>query len=70
LKNFEERLLTFGFFRVHQSHLINLHHIQKVDLSDNIVLMSDGCKVEIAKRKKKDFLETIRTEAYNYAGSV
>jgi hypothetical protein len=26
--------------------------------------------VEIAKRKKKDFLETIRPEAYNYAGSV
>jgi two-component system LytT family response regulator len=70
LKNFEERLLTFGFFRVHQSHLINLHHIQKVDLSDNVVLMSDGCKVEIAKRKKKDFLETIRPEASNYAGSV
>jgi DNA-binding LytR/AlgR family response regulator len=41
--------------RVHQSHLINLAHMKEIDHGDNFVLMTDGSKVEISKRKKKEF---------------
>jgi two-component system LytT family response regulator len=59
LKNFEEKLLAYNFLRVHQSHLINLVHMKEIDHSDNCVLMTDGSKVEISKRKKKEFLDSL-----------
>ncbi|HMV15077.1 MAG TPA: LytTR family DNA-binding domain-containing protein, partial [Chitinophagales bacterium] len=31
LKNFEEKLLSYNFLRIHQSHLINLAHMKEID---------------------------------------
>jgi two-component system LytT family response regulator len=45
--------------RVHQSHLINLAHMKEIDHGDNFVLMTDGSKVEISKRKKKEFMDSL-----------
>jgi DNA-binding LytR/AlgR family response regulator len=45
--------------RVHQSNLINLSHMKEIDHGDNIVLMKDDLKVEISKRKKKEFLDLL-----------
>ncbi|MFN8260593.1 MAG: LytTR family DNA-binding domain-containing protein [Chitinophagales bacterium] len=59
LKNFEEKLLPYNFMRVHQSHLINLAHMKEIDHGDNFVLMTDGSKVEISKRKKKEFMDAL-----------
>ena len=59
LKNFEEKLLAFNFLRIHQSHLINLAHMKEIDHGDNFVLMTDGSKVEISKRKKKEFMDAL-----------
>ncbi len=59
LKNYEEKLLPYNFLRIHQSHLINLAHMKEIDHGDNFVLMTDGSKVEISKRKKKEFLDTL-----------
>jgi two-component system LytT family response regulator len=59
LKNFEEKLLPYNFLRVHQSHLINLIHLKEIDHGDNFVLMTDGSKVEISKRKKKEFMDSL-----------
>jgi len=50
-----------SFFRVHKSHLVNLHHVKKVVRNDGYhVEMSDGSKVEIARRQKNDFLRLLR----------
>lgn len=57
LKTFEEKLIPYNFMRVHQSHLINLVHMKEIDHGDNFVLMTDGSKVEISKRKKKEFID-------------
>ncbi|MBK9791544.1 MAG: response regulator transcription factor [Sphingobacteriales bacterium] len=59
LKNFEEKLLAYNFLRIHQSHLINLAHMKEIDHGDNFVLMADGSKVEISKRKKKEFMDAL-----------
>lgn len=59
LKVYEEKLVPYNFLRVHQSHLINLTHVKEIDHGNNLVLMSDGSKVEISKRKKKEFLDSL-----------
>jgi len=59
LKNFEEKLLAYNFLRIHQSHLVNLAHMKEIDHGANFVLMADGSKVEISKRKKKEFMDSL-----------
>lgn len=60
LKDFEALLAQEGFFRVHQSHLVNLRYVQQFQHHDNLLIMSDGSCVEVSRRKKADFLEFIR----------
>ncbi len=64
LSVFEEMLESLNFMRVHRSFVINLTKIKNID-NDNgnyFARMTDGSKVEISRRKKKDFFEKI---AYN-----
>jgi two-component system, LytTR family, response regulator len=56
LKEYEGLLSDCGFFRVHNSHLVNLNHIKKYIKSDNYLEMSDSSKVEVSNRRKADFL--------------
>lgn len=56
LKEYEELLPEKEFFRVHKSHLINIHKIRKYVRSDgNLLEMEDGSLIEVARRKKDDF---------------
>ena len=58
LGEYEEILPAFGFFRVHRSHIINVKKVKKFIRSDgNFIEMEDGSRVEIARRKKDEFLE-------------
>ena len=57
LKDFEELLEEHRFFRVHQSHLINLHHVKSYSKGEGgTVKMSDGSEIEVSRRKKDEFL--------------
>jgi two-component system LytT family response regulator len=57
LKEYEELLPQKEFFRVHKSHLINMHKIRKYVRNDgNFLEMEDGCQIEVARRKKDEFL--------------
>lgn len=61
LKEFEEMLPQKQFFRVHHSTLINLKYVRKYLKGDGgRIEMTDGSFVDISRRKKDDFLETIR----------
>jgi two-component system LytT family response regulator len=55
LKEYDELLQGHHFLRVHKSHLVNPAHIDSYDKS-GILNMSDGSKVEVARRKK-EFLQ-------------
>ncbi len=56
------------FVRVHKSYAINLEHLHTFDLkSEMCVLMKDGKKIEVSRRKKKNFLETVKVYFHNLA---
>ncbi|SKA39521.1 two component transcriptional regulator, LytTR family [Chitinophaga eiseniae] len=58
LKEFEELLADVDFFRVHNSHLINLQQMQSyIQGEGGFALMSDGAQVEVSRRRKADFLK-------------
>ena len=63
LKEFDDQLAHCNFYRVHQSHLINLNYVEAVQSADgDYVLLQQGHKVEISRRKKHDFLQKIKLQ--------
>jgi two-component system, LytTR family, response regulator len=62
IKEYEELLNDQNFFRAHNSHLINLKHVKHFSRIDGYyVQMSDGSTVEVARRRKEDFLAMMNT---------
>lgn len=60
LSEYDEVFTTENFFRVHRSHLINLHHIKKYFRGEGgYVLMSDNSQIEVSRRKKNEFMEKV-----------
>jgi len=61
LKDYEELLSEDDFCRVHHAHLINLRHVREyIKGEGGTVLMSDGTRVEVSRRKKNEFLERLK----------
>jgi len=56
LKEFEELLSPSVFFRCHKSYIINLNFIKKYNRADSMVLMANESCIDIAVRKKDEFL--------------
>lgn len=54
LKHFEDMLEEFNFIRTHKSHLVNSRHITRLSSDHEFVLLTDGSKVEVSRRKKED----------------
>jgi len=60
LKEFEELLSEHNFFRVHNSHLINLDYIKRYNKGHGgSVTMEDGAEIEVSVRRKDEFLRQI-----------
>lgn len=59
-----ERLLEHAsFFRTHKSYLINLEHLEGFVKNDaGYVLLSNGCRLEVSRRKREQL--TARVQAY------
>lgn len=54
LKEYEELLVPLSFFRCHQTHLVNIKHINKYTKYPNTILeMADGSNIPISARKKE-----------------
>lgn len=61
LKEFDEMLTAHSFVRIHQSHLINLQHMDEYIKTDGgSVRMTDGCELPIARNRKEEFMEKLR----------
>lgn len=61
LKEFEDLLSDFNFFRVHHSHLVNLDYIKKYQSGrGGYVVMSDGSTITVSQRKKEEFMNSLR----------
>ena len=60
LKDFEDILEPYNFFRVHNSHLINLAYIKKYIRGEGgQVEMQNGDVIDVARRKKEEFIRLI-----------
>jgi len=61
LKQFAAELPASVFFRIHNGHLINMNHVSKiVKGGGGSVVMSDGKELEIAVRRKDEFLKMLK----------
>lgn len=57
---YEEMLLNEQFYRIHRSYYINLLHVKKYVRGDGgYVIMSDGSKLEVSRRKKAEFIQLL-----------
>ena len=60
LKEFEIQLLPHGFFRVHNSHLINLAEVKFYQKGKGgSLILSDGSEVEVASRRKEELMQIL-----------
>lgn len=60
LKEVEDLLTGFHFYRVHNSYLISLQHIHKYIKADGArVEMSNGAQVPVSRQKKDQFMELL-----------
>ncbi len=62
LKEYETLLLPMGFFRTHQSHLINMlyfDHYVKTDSGS--IIMKDKTAIPLSVRKKEEFLNYLNS---------
>ncbi len=57
LKEYAGLLGGYGFFRPHQSYLVNLNYVKKVDKADGgFVVMKNGKEIPLSSRQKKKII--------------
>ncbi len=62
LKEYEPLLQPYNFFRTHQSHLINLHDVERYLKGDGgYVVLKDGMKIGVARTRRDEFLLAMRS---------
>ena len=59
IKEFELLLEGYGFFRVHQSHLVNLRELKKYSRSENLLILKDGSRIQLARSRKDNFFKEL-----------
>jgi two-component system LytT family response regulator len=60
LKDFETLLAGHNFFRIQQSHLININYVERYDKFDGgSVIMKDGASVPLSQAKKEMFFQML-----------
>ena len=60
LKDFEDMLHPYRFYRIHNSHLVNLKYIEKyIKGEGGQVRLTNGTVLDVARRKKEEFLKLI-----------
>jgi len=61
LKEYDEMLTPFNFFRIHKSHLINLAFLSRYRKGEGgYVEMEDGAELEVSRRRKEEFLNALQ----------
>jgi two-component system LytT family response regulator len=60
LKEYEELLTDYDFFRVHNSHLVNLTYIKSYQKGKGgMIRLTDGTEIEVSFRRKEEFLKKL-----------
>ncbi|MCF8404843.1 MAG: LytTR family DNA-binding domain-containing protein [Bacteroidales bacterium] len=62
LKEYDEMLTPFNFFRIHKSHLINLAYLERYKKGEGgFVVMENGAELEVSRRRKEDFMKALQS---------
>lgn len=60
LKEYEQLLAPYNFFRIHKSYLVNINQIEMVTKADSVsVTMSNKTALPVSYRKKEGFISKI-----------
>jgi two-component system LytT family response regulator len=60
LKEYEDTLTEFGFFRIHKSYLVNLEEIKQYSKTEGgFVVLTSGDKVAVSDKKKSGFMSNL-----------
>lgn len=60
MKEYAELLSEFGFIRPHQSYLVNIDAISKIDKTDGgFIIMNTGQEIPISSRRKQWIFDEI-----------
>lgn len=60
IREYEELLSGYGFFRPHQSFLVNLDHVKKIDKSDGgFIIMKNKKEIPVSLRQKKKLIQML-----------
>ncbi len=61
IKEYTEFLEKNNFFRIHQSHLINLVYLRKFVKDELVCVMKDNSEVPVSYRKKEELLKRLNS---------
>jgi len=60
MKEYEEMLSEYGFFRPHQSFLVNLQYISRLDKSDGgFLILKDKTEIPVSIRRKSRLIQVL-----------
>lgn len=60
MKDYEQMLAPYGFFRIHNSHIINIRHLDKYFRGDGgYVRMKDGSTADVSRHRKEEFIKAM-----------
>lgn len=57
LKEYDNLLSPYGFFRVHQSHLVNLNYLDHFKKENEKIVLKDESVVPVSHRKKEQLIK-------------
>lgn len=60
LKEFDDLLSEAGFFRIHQSYLVNLRYMRKFVKAHSSLVTDSGKSLPVASRKKEAFISFLK----------
>jgi two-component system LytT family response regulator len=60
MKEYEELLTDYGFFRPHHSFLVNLQYISRIDKSDGgFLILKDHTEIPVSTRRKARLIQVL-----------
>jgi two-component system LytT family response regulator len=59
MKEYEDLLSQQGFYRVHQSHLINTAYIKEFVKTDDELIMADQTRIPVSTRRRAEVMKML-----------
>ena len=65
IKNFDKLLSEYGFFRPHQSFLVNMQHVIKLDKTDGgFLILKNNTEIPVSSRRKAKLIQILEKIGY------